>query len=93
MTSEKLINSIVKHHREQTKNFSGFTSFLYGAVGILSLVIVFIMFAIAFINPLWFRESLLDFAMNNVPGFFRDVRESLFKSYKDKVNLFDTLKQ
>ena len=92
MTSQKLIQSIFKHHQEQTKNFNGVMSFLYGTLGILFLLIVLFLWAIAFINPLWFRQSLLRVVTNNVPVIFRNVRELLFKSYKTKVNLFETLK-
>ena len=92
MTTEKLLESISKHHHAETKNFNSFMSVLYGAVAWVSVMILVVLRAIAFINPLWFRQSLRDFVTNNVPRFFRNLRELLFKSYKNKVNLFETLK-
>jgi len=88
----KALKKISEAHREQTKNFSRFMSFLWGVVGWSCLTFLLILIPICFVNPLWFRASLLEWVVYELPDKLRHFREFLFRSYRTKMNLFDTIK-
>ena len=92
MTARKLLKQIGDAHREQTKNFGWFMTTLWAIISWSMLLIMLIIIGIAWLNPLWFRERLLQFVVYTIPEYLNRFRTSLFKNYSDKVNLFDTLK-
>ena len=92
MARKTLRQVMAEDHRKQTKNFSRFMSVLYGTVTILLSMLLASFLLIAFLNPLWFREKLFNFIQYKGPVFCRKLQNLLFKSYINKVNLFETLK-
>lgn len=91
MASKSLFRDFVEAHRKNTKNFNGFMAVLYTSITVVLSLLLVILLLISFVNPLWFRQSLIDFLLYDLPVWLRNRQESLFKNYKDKVNLFDTL--
>ena len=89
---KKTLKSIRDAHREQTKNFGKFMAFLWAFVGWAFLFTMLIVLAICLVNPLWFRQSLLGWVTSEFPEDLRALREFMFKRYKSKMNLFDTIK-
>lgn len=92
MAKKSLFEEVNDAHREYTKNFNWFMSVLWAIVGWTMLLVALLALGIAYLNPFWFRESLLRFVAYDFTNALDRFRKSLFQNYTDKVNLFDTLK-